>query len=108
MSPLDAAFLELEDAEPEVSMAIASIAVFAGPAPGSDEFATHLAGRLPLIPRYRQKVRRVPLDLGPPVWVDDPHFVLAHHLRPGGPARTRRRRRAVRAGGAGHGHAPRP
>ncbi|GAA4759679.1 wax ester/triacylglycerol synthase family O-acyltransferase [Actinomycetospora chibensis] len=80
MSPLDAAFLELEDAEPEVSMAIASIAVFAGPVPGSDEFAAHLAGRLPLIPRYRQKVRRVPLDLGPPVWVDDPHFVLEHHL----------------------------
>lgn len=80
MTPLDAAFLELEDAEPEVSMAIASIAVFAGPAPAVEEFAAHLAGRLPLIPRYRQKVRRVPLDLGPPVWVDDPDFALRHHL----------------------------
>jgi WS/DGAT/MGAT family acyltransferase len=80
MSPLDAAFLELEDAEPEVSMAIAAIAVFAGPAPGADEFAAHLAGRVPLLPRYRQKVRRVPLDLAPPVWVDDPHFALGHHL----------------------------
>ncbi|MDF2979173.1 MAG: Diacylglycerol O-acyltransferase [Actinomycetospora sp.] len=80
LSPLDAAFLEIEDAEPGVSMAIASIAVFAGPAPTTDEFARHLAGRLPLIPRYRQKVRRVPFDLGTPVWVDDPGFVLEHHL----------------------------
>jgi diacylglycerol O-acyltransferase len=80
LSPLDAAFLEIEDAEPAASMAIASIAVFAGPAPHLDEFAEHLTGRLPLIPRYRQKVRRVPLDLGPPVWVDDPDFVLGHHL----------------------------
>lgn len=80
LSPLDAAFLEIEDAEPAASMAIASIAVFAGPAPRFDEFADHLAGRLPLIPRYRQKVRRVPLDLGPPVWVEDPGFALEHHL----------------------------
>lgn len=80
MSTLDAAFLELEDAEPEVSMAIASIAVFAGPAPSADEFAAHLAGRVPLITRYRQRVRRVPLDLGTPVWVDDPDFDLRHHL----------------------------
>ncbi|GAA4790717.1 wax ester/triacylglycerol synthase family O-acyltransferase [Actinomycetospora chlora] len=80
MTPLDAAFLELEDAEPEVSMAIASVAVFAGPPPGFDAVAEHLAGRVPLIRRYRQKVRRVPLDLGPPVWVDDPAFDLRRHL----------------------------
>lgn len=33
MTPLDAAFLEAEDEEPEVSLAIASIAVFEGPPP---------------------------------------------------------------------------
>jgi diacylglycerol O-acyltransferase len=81
MGPLDAAFLQGEDEEPGVSLAIASIAVFEGPAPSTEEFATHLAGRLPLIPRYRQKVREVPLDLGPPVWVDDPDFRLEDHLR---------------------------
>ena len=31
MSPLDAAFLDLEDEEPEVSMAISSVAVLEGP-----------------------------------------------------------------------------
>ncbi|MHC1557872.1 wax ester/triacylglycerol synthase family O-acyltransferase [Actinomycetospora sp. C-140] len=61
-------------------MAIASVAVFAGPVPGTEEFAAHLAGRIPLVHRYRQKVRRVPLDLGAPVWVDDPRFVARDHV----------------------------
>jgi diacylglycerol O-acyltransferase len=81
MSPLDAAFLQAEDEEPEVSLAIASIAVFEGPPPTTEEFALALAGRLPLIPRYRQKARELPFDLGPPVWVDDPAFDLSYHLR---------------------------
>ena len=81
MTALDAAFLEAEDEEPGVSLAIASIAVFEGPAPSTEEFAAVLAGRLPLIPRYRQKVRELPWDVGPPVWVDDPAFDLDYHLR---------------------------
>ena len=81
MSALDAAFLQAEDEEPGVSLAISSIAVFEGPAPTTAEFTKALTGRLPLIPRYRQKAREVPLDLGPPVWVDDPDFDLGYHLR---------------------------
>ncbi|MGZ4622415.1 MAG: wax ester/triacylglycerol synthase domain-containing protein, partial [Blastococcus sp.] len=80
MNPLDAAFLQAEDEEPGVSLAIASIAVFEGPAPTTGQFTTALAGRLPLIPRYRQKAREVPLDLGPPVWVDDPAFDIGNHV----------------------------
>ena len=37
--------------------------------------------KLDAVPRYRQKVRFVPLGLGRPVWVDDPHFNLGYHLR---------------------------
>jgi len=81
MTALDAAFLQAEDEEPGVSLAIASIAVFEGPAPTTAEFGAALAGRLPLIPRYRQKAREVPWDVGPPVWVDDPGFDLGYHLR---------------------------
>jgi WS/DGAT/MGAT family acyltransferase len=81
LSPLDASFLQAEDEEEGVSMAVSSIAVFDGPPPSPDEFAEMLAGRLPQIPRYRQKVRQIPLDLGPPVWVDDEHFDLDYHLR---------------------------
>jgi diacylglycerol O-acyltransferase / wax synthase len=81
MTPLDAAFLQAEDEQPAVSLAICSVAVFEGPAPSTVEFAEMLRGRLPFIPRYRQKVRQIPFDLGPPVWVDDEHFDLGYHLR---------------------------
>ncbi|MFI7150185.1 wax ester/triacylglycerol synthase family O-acyltransferase [Nonomuraea sp. NPDC050022] len=81
MSPLDAVFLDLEDEEPEVSIATASIAVFEGPAPAKEEFLTAMGTRLRLMPRYRQKARQVPFDLGSPVWVDDPAFDLTYHVR---------------------------
>jgi WS/DGAT/MGAT family acyltransferase len=40
-----------------------------------------VSGKLDAVPRYRQKVRFVPLSIARPVWVDDPHFNLSYHLR---------------------------
>ncbi|MFC5178523.1 wax ester/triacylglycerol synthase family O-acyltransferase [Nocardioides taihuensis] len=80
LTPLADAFLEVEDVDPDVTLAIGSLAVFAGPPPTLEELRTAIAGRLPLIPRYRQKLRRVPLGLAAPTWVDDPDFDLTHHL----------------------------
>ena len=79
MSPLDASFLHVEDAV--THMHIGSIQIFEGPAPDADELRSAIATRLPLVPRYRQKVRFVPLALGRPAWVDDPHFNLDYHVR---------------------------
>jgi WS/DGAT/MGAT family acyltransferase len=81
LSPLSAVFIDAEDGDRHVSMAIASIAVFEGPAPSPGEFLAFLAGRLPRVPRYRQKLRTVPFRLGRPVWVDDPGFDLGYHVR---------------------------
>ncbi len=81
LNPLDALFVDAEDKDPHTSMAFASIAVFEGPCPPRAEFLDAVAGRLPLVPRYRQKLRTVPLRLGRPVWVDDPHFDLGYHVR---------------------------
>ena len=81
LSPLDASFLDIEDRDPYASLAIASVAVIDGPAPSQGEFIDAIRGRLPLVPRYRQKVRRVPFDIGRPVWVDDPNVDLDYHLR---------------------------
>ena len=81
LSPLDALFVDAEDQDPHTSMAIASIAVFEGPPPTHQEFLAFLTGRLPLVPRYRQKLHTVPFRLGRPVWVDDPHFDLGYHVR---------------------------
>jgi diacylglycerol O-acyltransferase len=81
LSPLDAVFLDAEDEDPRASMAIAATSVFEGPAPSQEEFLEYLAGRLPLVPRYRHKLRLVPFRLGRPVWIDDPDFDLRYHAR---------------------------
>jgi diacylglycerol O-acyltransferase len=81
LSPLDAAFLEIEDADPHVSLAIASVAVVEGPAPSQDEFLALLRSKLPVLPRARQKLVRTPLDLRTPAWEDDDSFDLAYHVR---------------------------
>jgi WS/DGAT/MGAT family acyltransferase len=93
MSPLDASFLHLED--DNSSMHIGSTAIFEGPPPTQDEFQAMVESKLPLVPRYRQKVRFVPLELGRPAWEDDPHFNVRYHVRhtalptPGGQAQLR-------------------
>jgi WS/DGAT/MGAT family acyltransferase len=81
LQPLDAVFVDAEDQDENTSMAIASIAVFQGPAPAQEEVLALIADRLPSVPRYRQKLRTVPLRLGRPVWVDDPAFDLRYHVR---------------------------
>jgi len=81
LNPLDALFVDAEDEDRHTSMAIASIAVFEGPPPSHDELLAFLAGRLPSVPRYRQKLHTVPLRLGRPVWVEDPGFDLRYHVR---------------------------
>jgi diacylglycerol O-acyltransferase len=81
MTPLDAAFLEAEDSDRHASLAIASVAVLEGPVPPQEEFLAAVRGKVPLVPRYRQKLRTIPFDLGLPVWVDDPAFDLRYHVR---------------------------
>jgi len=81
LNPLDAQFVDAENEETQISMAIASIAVFAGPAPTYEEFLSAIEGRLPEVPIYRRKLRAVPFSLGPPVWVDAHDFDLRYHVR---------------------------
>jgi diacylglycerol O-acyltransferase len=79
MSPMDSSFLHLEnDTTP---MHIGGVSIFEGPPPPFEALRAMVAGKLGLVPRYRQKVRSVPLAVGPPVWVDDPHFSLDYHIR---------------------------
>ncbi len=80
LTALDAAFLEVEDSDPHVSLAVGGVSIMEGPAPSFDEFVATFAERVPTIPRCRQILRTHPLDLGPPEWVDDPHFDISRHL----------------------------
>src|SRR4051795_7986084 len=79
LSGLDSSFLHLE--RDGTHMHVASTTIFEGPAPPYVEFRDHIASRLHLVPRFRQKLRFVPLGQGRPVWVDDPHFNLEYHVR---------------------------
>jgi len=84
LTPLDATFLELEQADDSAHMHIGGIMVF-GPAPGGppsrDELCRHLGDRLALLPRYRQRLS-VPHTGGMtwPRWELDPAFALDRHV----------------------------
>lgn len=79
MSPLDAIFLHAEDGI--THMHIGSCSIFSGPSPSIDEITALIESKLPLLTKYRQKVRLIPGSWGHPVWVDDPHFNLSYHVR---------------------------
>jgi diacylglycerol O-acyltransferase len=79
LSALDSSFLHLEDATSH--MHVASVTIFEGPPPSYQDLVGHIESRLALVPRYRQKLRFVPLNQGRPVWVDDPHFNIEYHVR---------------------------
>ncbi|WP_245567791.1 wax ester/triacylglycerol synthase domain-containing protein [Nocardia jiangxiensis] len=81
LGPLDIGFLELEDSDPHISLAIGVVAIIAGPAPNQQELRIWLDRGLESHARLRQRVRRTPLDVSGPAWEDDPHFALAHHIR---------------------------
>lgn len=85
LSALDDSFLELEDGVSH--MHIGAVAIFeAGPLTSPEggidigRIEAAVAAGLHRIPRYRQKLARVPL-FDHPVWVDDARFNLHYHVR---------------------------
>ena len=102
LSALDRTFLDLE--YPETHMHVAGVMLFdAGPlrTPGGgidvEKIRKYVASRLHLMPRYRQRIVRIPFE-NHPVWVDDDRFNLEYHVRhtalplPGGDDELKRRR----------------
>ncbi|MHB8531095.1 MAG: WS/DGAT/MGAT family O-acyltransferase [Solirubrobacteraceae bacterium] len=79
MSAIDSSFLHIEnDVTP---MHIGGVSLFEGPPPPFGDLKRMVASKLDLVPRYRQKVRFMPLGAGTPAWVEDPHFSLDYHVR---------------------------
>ncbi|WP_280264901.1 wax ester/triacylglycerol synthase domain-containing protein, partial [Nocardia wallacei] len=88
LTPQDASFYRRESSSNP--MHIGALAIVRDPAPGEDpdrppldydRLVELVAGRLPLVPRYRRRVREIPLALGRPVWVEDSHFDITYHVR---------------------------
>ena len=65
LSSIDAGFLAQEG--PTTHMHIGGVVLLDGPPPTLDEFADHVRSRLHLVPRYRQKVAKAPLETGLPL-----------------------------------------
>jgi diacylglycerol O-acyltransferase / wax synthase len=81
MSGLDAGFFFGEN--DKTPLQIASVAVFEGEPPSYGDLVRLILAKLPQVPRYRQRVRTIPLNLARPVWVDDQHFQILYHVRHG-------------------------
>ncbi len=79
MSALDSGFYFAESEN--TPMHVGSVSVFDGPAPSYGDVVRLLLSKLPVVPRYRQRVREVPMRVGRPMWVDDPHFQILYHVR---------------------------
>src|SRR3954468_488310 len=94
LTAVDAAFLHQES--PTTHMHIGGVVILEGPPPPVGELREHVPPRLPLVPRYRQKLAAPPFGLGRQLWVDDPAFNLDYHVRhtalprPGGDDTLRR------------------
>jgi diacylglycerol O-acyltransferase / wax synthase len=86
LSVQDAGFLYLEHAGLPQHFAIVAVAE-GGPLGDPegplrvDAVRQELGGRLQLVPRLRQRVLCPPVGQGLPLWVDDPGFDLANHVR---------------------------
>jgi diacylglycerol O-acyltransferase len=74
----DALFLHIE--RPGQPLNIAGVSVFEGEIKLAD-LRAFIESKLPLIPRYRERVVSASFDLGLPSWKFDPHFDIKNHLR---------------------------
>src|SRR5579872_5815231 len=84
-TPLDATFLELEDADESAHMHIGAVMVFDAPrgarVPTRDELAALLEDRLGQLPRYSQRLSVPhPGPLSWPAWMEDPQFEISRHI----------------------------
>ncbi|HYH53835.1 MAG TPA: wax ester/triacylglycerol synthase family O-acyltransferase [Solirubrobacterales bacterium] len=94
LTAVDASFLTNESSSSH--MHIGAILIFEGPPPRYVDLVEHVRKRLPLVPRFRQKLVVPPLEAGRPLWADDVNFNLTYHIRhtalpePGGEAQLKR------------------
>jgi diacylglycerol O-acyltransferase len=94
LTAVDASFLTNESSSSH--MHIGAILIFEGPPPKYVDLVEHVRKRLPLVPRFRQKLVVPPLEAGRPLWADDVNFNLTYHIRhtalpdPGGEAQLKR------------------
>ena len=85
LSSLDNSFLALESRSTHMHVGAVTIfgaGSFAKPDGGIDveRLKDFVSSKMHMIPRYRQRIVRVPIEQHP-VWVDDEHFNIDYHIR---------------------------
>ncbi len=78
ISGYDAAFLYSDS--PKSPMHIASLTVIEGSI-DFEGFKHNIATKLHQVPKFRQRLVNVPMNLGYPYWADDPNFDLDLHIQ---------------------------
>ena len=78
LSALDASFLALDTAT--APLHVGWTMRFGGSAPSLAQLRRHLEARLHLVPRFRKRVARPVLGLGPACWEDAPGFTIDAHV----------------------------
>lgn len=73
----DSAFVYFERAE--APLHLGSLGVYEGRIP-FQRFVDHLKSRIPLTPRYRQRLMLVPFNVALPTWEYDPEFDILDHV----------------------------
>lgn len=81
LTTMEASFLEAEDADRHLSLAIGALAIIDGPSPRRDELITALSERTRAVPRLTQVVHKHPLELAAPEWNEDTNFDITQHVR---------------------------
>ncbi|MDQ6720788.1 MAG: wax ester/triacylglycerol synthase family O-acyltransferase [Candidatus Dormibacteraeota bacterium] len=84
LSARDAWFLYAE--RPSTPLDLGTVYVFEGASRiaggrGALGIEETIGERIHLVPRYRQRIHHVPMNVVHPVWIDDPHFDLGNHVR---------------------------
>ena len=79
LSAVDASFLAQEGRSSH--MHVGAVLLFEGPPPAYDDLTAHVEARLHLVPRYRQKLAFPRLEMGRPMWIDDPRLNIEYHVR---------------------------
>ncbi|MDX1886001.1 wax ester/triacylglycerol synthase family O-acyltransferase [Mycolicibacterium sp. 120270] len=80
LNTLDAGFLEAEDSDRHISLAVGGLSIIEGSVPDSQALLAGIAERIEKLPRSKQVLRTHALDLNPPEWVEDETFDIAHHI----------------------------
>src|SRR4051812_10178935 len=83
LTGLDAAFLAMETRTTygHIGSVIVLDAAAAAQPLTLDRLTEHVESRLHLLPPYRRRLLRVPLDLDQPYWIDDADFDIEFHVR---------------------------